>query len=384
MGRDVFGVVHNQRPGDVPYLGNDGAWSVEGHPLYAYSNGVVSIGYNGLITGSTLYVTASKAVSHVMADFIFVNTGAGSPDSGALRAIASSVVGSPSIRAGEFQVLRGTGTTNGSGWALEVGVHTQVAGDGVAINDGIALYSNHAGWLSSGVRADSAIRIFGVDGWTHFLRCYDTDDTTVLFDIDQNGIVYASAPSGSNSSFKSQAAGAGSAFVQLVTAGAENDLHTDATGNFLISAAGVAAGVIKMTHAAAVANSLVVAAGNIQFGSGNYGVGTITSDASGNLTSVSDSRLKTPRGYVTQGHEAVMALKPRIFTWNKASGMETEHEQIGFFADEVEEVIPEAVGRNAHGDRTLNDRGLIAALINGYKEQDARIAALEAKVAQLS
>ncbi len=383
MGKDIYGQIRGQRPGDVGYLGRDGAWSVDGHPINANSNGSVTIGAATLLTTSTFGVYGTKGQSYVLVDVQYVQTGNGF-DSGAIRGFATQSSGSSAIRALEGQVSRLSSSSANNTWALELGVHSETAGNGTGQNVGIYLASSHSGWTPTGVRNDSGILIGGADGWTNYIYCLETDGSTARFYVDRYGQVYSSAPLDTNNQLQIRTTGTGVAYVTQVTAGGTIGLGTLANGNFSLDVSGVAAGVIGVTRASAVANSLVVATGNIRFGSGNYGVGTITSDANGNLTSVSDQRLKTHRGYVTQGHDAVMALKPRIFTWNEASGMETEHSQIGFFADEVEEVIPEAVGRNAHGDRTLNDRGLIAALINGYKEQDARIAALEAKVAELS
>lgn len=186
---DVFTITRNFDGRGAQSITASG-WALHEIPLSVFfvdADGHVALGYRGAIASETFYVTASKDDSWVMADFGFVNTGAGSPDSGALRARAQTSVGSPALRAGEFQVLRGTGAANGAGWGIEIGVHSEIAGDGVNHNNGIVLMSNHAGWLPSGVRADVALKIYGVDGWTHFLRFYDTDDTTVLFNVDQDG-----------------------------------------------------------------------------------------------------------------------------------------------------------------------------------------------------
>lgn len=72
------------------------------------------------------------------------------------------------LRAGEFQTLRAAGTEGGA-WGMEVGVHSEVAGDGWSKNLGIYIASSHAGWLPSGVKADTAIFVAGEDGWQNVL-----------------------------------------------------------------------------------------------------------------------------------------------------------------------------------------------------------------------
>lgn len=139
------------------------------------------------VTQSLLHVEATKAASYVMANFAFVQTGTGF-DSGATRALAYSLAaGSNSIRASEHHVLRGTAATANGTWGLEIGVHSQVAGLGPTYNVGIYLASSHSGWLASGVRNDTGLLITGEDGWKHFIRCYDTNGSSVLFEVNQYG-----------------------------------------------------------------------------------------------------------------------------------------------------------------------------------------------------
>ncbi len=186
MGQDIYGQIRAQRPGDVPYLGLDGAWSVDGHPIRVNSNGSVVVGTPALLTASTLGVYGTKAATYVLVDIGYVQTGNGF-DSGAFRAAAVQASGSSDIRAGEFHVSRYAASSINGTWALELGVHSETAGDGSTQNVGIFLLSSHAGWTPTGVRNDTGILIGGADGWTHGIRYLDTNSTTVLFDIDQSG-----------------------------------------------------------------------------------------------------------------------------------------------------------------------------------------------------
>ena len=54
-----------------------------------------------------------------------------------------------------------------------------------------------------------------------------------------------------------------------------------------------------------------------------------------------------------------------------------------FDATQVAKVIPEAVGADRQGFTTLNDRALIAALVNAVKQQQVQIEELRAQVEAL-
>ncbi len=204
MGEDIFGQIRAQRPGDVAFLGADGAWSVEGHPLRLDKTGTiympigkVLIGDLGVLSGasaSTLIVATTKATSWVMADFSFTNTGNGT-DSGAARFLAATgnTGSSSAVRAAEFHVFRLAGASAGNTWPLELGIHSDVAGNGVSQNTAIYALSTHAGWpqTPTGSRADYAIVVGGEDGWTGLLYYVDTNGSTVLFKVGQTGAITA-------------------------------------------------------------------------------------------------------------------------------------------------------------------------------------------------
>ncbi|MDH3649476.1 MAG: tail fiber domain-containing protein [Saprospiraceae bacterium] len=100
----------------------------------------------------------------------------------------------------------------------------------------------------------------------------------------------------------------------------------------------------------------------------NLGAGTVTSDIDGNLTTSSDIRLKEVEGIFKRGLTEIMQLDPIIYRWNVDSGMEMESTYTGFSAQDVMEVIPEAVSQDINGYLTLSDRPIIAALVNAVKE----------------
>ncbi len=115
--------------------------------------------------------------------------------------------------------------------------------------------------------------------------------------------------------------------------------------------------------------------GTVRFA--NFGAGTATFDASGNISSVSDMRLKKLQRTFTQSIESLVNIVPIVYKWNEKSGMEQEHEYIGFSAQNVQENIPGAVLENKHGYLSFNDRAITAALVNAVKDLKLEIEELK-------
>jgi hypothetical protein len=120
-----------------------------------------------------------------------------SVDNGAVRFVArtgmadhAESTGTTYLRASEHHVLVGPNQTGPQiSKVLEVGMHSQKAGNGIDELMGLSIFMDHTGWFASGTnyRGDTAIKIWGEDGWTHALRYIDTDGSTLLFDVDQYG-----------------------------------------------------------------------------------------------------------------------------------------------------------------------------------------------------
>lgn len=110
----------------------------------------------------------------------------------------------------------------------------------------------------------------------------------------------------------------------------------------------------------------------------SYGAGAATFDASGNVSSVSDERLKFIQGYYTVGLAEVLRLNPIRYKWRPGTGMETETTYPGFSAQNVLAALgKEATGINSKGQLSIQDRAILAALCNAVKEQQAMIVALQ-------
>jgi hypothetical protein len=114
----------------------------------------------------------------------------------------------------------------------------------------------------------------------------------------------------------------------------------------------------------------------------NYGAGTLVTDSSGNITATSDGRMKDISGSFDRGLDAIINLSPKVYHWNKESGLNTEDVNVGLIAQEVLPYIPEAV--SCKDDKyTMSDRPIIAALINAVKELKADNDQLRARIDSL-
>jgi hypothetical protein len=138
--------------------------------------------------------------------------------------------------------------------------------------------------------------------------------------------------------------------------------------------------------------------------SGNVGIGTTTpskllyvNGSAGGTQSwnqASDGRLKTNIVPVTGGLALVERLNPVRYDWRKPADREVGkglnlpigERQIGFIAQEVEKVVPEAVTKPEGGSDAaygLKQDSLIPVLVAAINEQQAEIKALQDQVAAL-
>ncbi len=122
-------------------------------------------------------------------------------------------------------------------------------------------------------------------------------------------------------------------------------------------------------------------AGTIQMAA--YGAGAATFDAAGNISSVSDIRFKDRIAPLPYGLAEVLKLNPIQHGYNALSGLERDHLYGGFSAQEVQTVMPLAVGQDSQGYLTLADRPILGATVNAIKAHDETINALEARIKEL-
>ena len=113
---------------------------------------------------------------------------------------------------------------------------------------------------------------------------------------------------------------------------------------------------------------------------------TVTAGATGILAAASDSRLKqeVPTAPIP-GLAEIMKLEPRAYKWlddieNRGEDASVE---IGFFANEVKDVIPSAAPMGNDGYYGFYDRAVIAALTKAVQEQQVLITVLTARIEAL-
>jgi hypothetical protein len=104
--------------------------------------------------------------------------------------------------------------------------------------------------------------------------------------------------------------------------------------------------------------------------------GTVSAGAgTGTLTVSSDQNLKVADGFIENGLAKVDTLLPRYFYWKDEEGNANleEGRQLGFYAQEVQAVSPEA----SPTGQGIYDRAIIAILVKAVQELKAEVEALK-------
>ena len=163
-----------------------------------------------------------------------------------------------------------------------------------------------------------------------------------------------------------------------------------------------------------VAGNLTVSGTAVRFS--GYGAGALTTDSSGNITAVSDLRMKDIIAPFTTGLSAVRKLTPQSYHWKVSTGLNADDVNVSLIAqDLIAAGISEAVATSrtvpdmetvtgddgetatrqkvdANGKPltkridatyTVSDRAVIAALVNAIKDLAAQNDDLAARVAAL-
>ena len=99
--------------------------------------------------------------------------------------------------------------------------------------------------------------------------------------------------------------------------------------------------------------------------------------------SISDARMKeNVRDLDTT--ERLMQLRPVDYLWkHQATSDDPDRRNLGFIAQEVQQVFPELVSTSPDGKLGVEYTGLIAPLVKAIQEQQAIIEALEARISAL-
>lgn len=262
-----------------------------------------------------------------------------------------------------------------------------------------------AGIIRKTASNQMAFQAAGVGGF----RWNDSGNTADIMTLSDAGVLTVNGFG--THAFSSSGAGVNAVSIGNTAAGTGNQaqlyLHTDTayTGilaatasNFTASGDRQQAGVyLEAQTAGGLSLAAIHASGTIRFYSGGttlratlqtagtwtwapYGVGTITSDASGNLTSVSDIRYKDRISLLPYGLAEVLQLHPIQHGYNELSRLERDHLYGGFIAQDVQKVIPLAVGQMVDGYLTLSDRPILGAVVNAIKTHETRLRTLEERI----
>ena len=114
-----------------------------------------------------------------------------------------------------------------------------------------------------------------------------------------------------------------------------------------------------------------------------YGAGALTTDASGNITAASDERIKSNIRPFSRGLAEILAINPILHGYTEESGLDQSRDDYaGFSAQQVQKIIPEAIGENANGMLSFSDRPVMAALVNAMQELNANLVAQVAALSQ--
>jgi len=144
-------------------------------------------------------------------------------------------------------------------------------------------------------------------------------------------------------------------------------IRTNRLGNVGISGISSAA-ISQALHVNGNARITAVGAGTFSNNLNITSDGTLT-------TATSDIKFKYNIRPLNYGLETLLQLKPVNFQW-----IEGEEEDLGFIAQDVAEIIPEAVNTNWNSDLLFRYESLIPILTKAIQEQQAQIQALKQRL----
>jgi hypothetical protein len=114
--------------------------------------------------------------------------------------------------------------------------------------------------------------------------------------------------------------------------------------------------------------------------------GSADKPGGGSWGTFSDARLKTVNGSFRAGLEAILKLSPVRYRYKaqNALGIKDNEEHVGFVAQEVQKLIPEAVSPDNQGYLIVNNDPILWAMLNAIKEQQAQIREQHTEIGKLA
>jgi hypothetical protein len=106
--------------------------------------------------------------------------------------------------------------------------------------------------------------------------------------------------------------------------------------------------------------------------------GSADKPGGGSWGTFSDGRLKTVAGTYDAGLDAILKLTPIRYRYKEQNAMRIKdgEEHVGFVAQDVQKVIPEAVTTNSQGYLLVNNDPILWTMLNAIKQQQAEIQVL--------
>jgi hypothetical protein len=110
--------------------------------------------------------------------------------------------------------------------------------------------------------------------------------------------------------------------------------------------------------------------------------GSADKPGGGSWGTFSDGRLKTLHGTFNAGLSQILKLHPIRYRYKKenALGIHDHEEHIGFVAQDVQKVIPEAVTENDKGYLLVNNDPILWSMLNAIQQQQHEIAELRVRL----
>ena len=113
--------------------------------------------------------------------------------------------------------------------------------------------------------------------------------------------------------------------------------------------------------------------------------GTASKPGGGDWAVFSDERLKNINGPYKRGLKAVLQMQPIRYEYksDNALGISLKGEYVGFGAQSIEKIIPEAISKTDNGYLLVNNDPIVWTMLNAIKEQQQQIEQLQTEVRRL-
>jgi Chaperone of endosialidase len=325
-----------------------------------------AVGGNALKSNTTGMVNTA-----VGADALLETTTGGDNTAVGYQALSYTTTGGYNVGLGFF-----SGITDDS--SALTGTYNTVLGDHASFSTGSLTNATAIGAFAEVSESNAIVlgQINGVGGGTANTNVgIGTTTPQATLDVAGSGLdTYIGNPGCSSGAFAGIAFGT-SGFASGCTNYA---LVGDNSGNtYLASPTGAI--IFRISNNATTAMKITSA--------GLVGIGTTSPDdtlsvngnadkpGGGSWGTFSDARLKTLNGNFNAGLSQVLKIRPVRYRYkpDNEMGIHDAEEHIGVVAQEVQQIIPEAVTENSKGYLLVNNDPVIWAMVNAIKEQQSQI-----------